>query len=105
MANVVLRPTDGEMAKLGPQYQAVAKSLTHGEHYVGVQASDVRPAEISDRGNAALVVHFLDSVHKPLMNALVQELTRRLRRRGDGRREAVLCGPDGKVFRRIPLNS
>ena len=105
MANVVLRPTDGEMAALGPQYREVAKSFSQGAHYVGVQASDVRPAEISDRGNAALVVHFLDPVETPLLNALVQEITRRLRRRGDGRREAVLCGPDGKVFRRIPLNS
>ena len=105
MTNVVLRPTDGEMATLGPQYQAVAKSLTHGGNYVGIEAGGVRPAEISDRGNAALVVHFLDPVPTPLLNALVSELTRRLRRRGSGRREAAICGPDGKVFRRLPLNS
>lgn len=104
MANVVLRPSAVELAELGPQYKAVAKSLTHGDHYIGIQAGD-RPDPITEPRDVALVVHFLDSVPPLLLTALVHELTRRLRRRGRGRREAVVCGPDGKVLRRIPLNS
>ena len=104
MANVVLRPSNVEMADLGAQYTAVAKSLTHGENFIAIQPG-ARPELISDRGNAALVVHFLDPVQPPLLNALVNELTKQLRKRSRGLREAAVCGPDGKVFRRIRLNS
>ena len=105
MANIVLRPTDSEMASLGAQYKAVAKSFSHGDNFIGIQAGDVRPEPIPNRDNAALVVHFLEPVEAPLLTALVQELTKRLRRRSRGQREAIVCGPDGKIVRRIPLNS
>lgn len=105
MANVVLRPTVSEMAVLGAQYKAVAKSLSHGDNFIGIQPGDVRPEPIPNRDDVALVVHFLEPVEGPLLNALVQELTKRLRRRSRGHREAIVCAPDGTVLRRIPLNS
>ena len=86
------------------EYAAVAKSLNHSGHYVGVQAraADSGPPA---RSAAALVVQFMDKVEPPLLAALVSELTRRLRRRSRGQREAVILDPDGKLVRRVPLNS
>ena len=108
MANVILRPSEEEMASFGKKYEAIAKSFGQSHHLAiqpGQSSPGVFTSERPDPAVVALVVQFLDPLDKGLVKGLAESLTRQLRRRGMGHREAVFYGPDGKSFQRLRLNS